>query len=158
MMNHPFRIIRLLLKAKRPSRISDMPALKETFWLKKGYQALTFFGVILMHSTEEARRMNEDSRFASLKNHEMIHLRQAQACGDSWLRFYWKYVVFWLKASRARRKVKNAGYVLNPFEMEAYAHMADLHYLDRFPDSCATEWKRYAELSLDERIQIIRPS
>ena len=154
-MNHPFRIIPLLLKARRPSRIIDMPALKEPFWLKKGYEALTFFGFILMHSAEEARRMNEDSRMARLKNHEMIHLRQAQACGNSWLRFYWKYLVFWFKARKARRKFKNAGYLLNPFEMEAYAHMNDLHYLDQFPDGKATGWKRYADMSLDERIQTL---
>ena len=156
-MNHPFRIIPLLLKARRPSRIIDMPALKETFWLKKGYDALTFFGFILMHSAEAARSINEDSRMAALKNHEMIHLRQAQACGDSWIRFYWKYFVFWFKARKARRKFKNAGYRLNPFEMEAYANMYNLHYLDSFSDGKATGWKRYASMTLDERIQTLSP-
>ena len=154
-MNHPFRIIPLLLKARRPSRIIDMPALKETFWLRKGYEALTFFGFILMHSAEEARSMNENRQMAALKNHEMIHLRQAQACGDSWLSFYWKYLVFWVKAQKARSRLKNAGYLLNPFEMEAYANMYNLHYLDRFTDGKATGWKRYASMSLDERIQTL---
>ncbi len=155
-MNHPFRILLLLMKARRPSRIIDMPVLKEAFWLKKGYEALTFFGFILMRSTEEARRITEDSRMAPLKNHEMIHLRQAQACGDSWLCFYWKYFVFWIKARKARCQLKNAGYLLNPFEMEAYAHMYDLHYLERFPDGKATGWKRYAEMSLDERLLTLK--
>ena len=155
-MNHPFRIIPLLLKVRRPSRISDMPALKDAFWLGKGYEALTFFGFILMHSTEAARRMNENGRMSRLKNHEMIHLRQVQACGDSWLHFYWKYFVFWLKARKARKKFKNAGYLLNPFEMEAYDHDHDLHYLERFPDGKATGWKRYAAMSLEARMLILR--
>ena len=152
-----FNIIPIMLRARRPSRIADMKAVANSFWLKKGYAALTFFGFILMHSAEEAHSMNEDRRMATLKNHEMIHLRQAQACGDSWLRFYWKYLVFWFKARKARRRFKNAGYLLNPFEMEAYANMHNLHYLDRFPDRKATGWKYYASMSLDERIQTLTP-
>ena len=151
-MNHPFRILPLLWRAHRPSRIHNMIAVADAFWLRKGYEALTFFGFILVHSKQEAERIN--NRMDSLKNHETIHLRQAQSCGDSWIRFYWKYMLFWFKARKARHRIRNAGYLLNPFEMEAYAYMHDLHYLDRQPDGCATGWKRYAQMSLDERITL----
>ena len=151
-MNNPFRILRFLWKARRPSHISDMPAVRDAFWLKKGYDAVTFFGFILTHTEQEARLMN--GRLNALKNHEMIHLRQAQACGDSWCRFYWRYLVFWLKAQKGRKLVKNAGYRLNPFEMEAYAHMDDLSYLSRFADG-ATGWQHYARLSLQERAALL---
>jgi hypothetical protein len=44
---HPFRffrILRFVWKARKPSTVHDMPAVVDTFWLKSGYDALTFFG------------------------------------------------------------------------------------------------------------------
>ena len=84
--------------------------------------------------------------------HEMIHLYQARDCHDSWLLFYLRYGWYWLLANRYRRRLKNAGYRLNPFEMEAYANMYDLHYLDDKPHGVAG-WRRYARMSLDERMK-----
>ena len=85
-----------------------------------------------------------------MKNHEMIHLRQAQSCGDSWLRFYLLYIWYWLKGLRMNRKMKHAAYLLNPFEMEAYARMHDLDYLK----GPATEWRRYAKMKLKDRLKL----
>ena len=99
-----------------------------------------------------AEAMN--TRFDAFKNHEMIHLYQARSTHDSWLCFYARYFVFWLRACRYRKHLKNAGYLLNPFEMEAYAHMHDLDYLSDKPDGC-TGWKAYARLSLDERLDML---
>ena len=130
-----------------------MPAVVNSFWLPKGYEGLTFFGTILTPDQQEADRFN--SGFSSLKNHEMIHLRQAQACGDSWVRFYLLYIWYWLRALRMSRRLKNAGYLLNPFELEAYGRMYDLHYLEHCRDG-ATEWRRYARMSLKERLQLYR--
>ena len=84
----------------------------------------------------------------------MIHLYQARSTHDSWLCFYWLYFVYWLKARRYRRRIRNAGYVLNPFEMEAYAKMHDLHYLDD-KESGTNEWRRYAQMSLQQRYNLI---
>jgi hypothetical protein len=95
-----------------------------------------------------------NTRFDAFKNHEMIHLYQARSTHDSWLCFYARYFVFWLRACRYRKHLKNAGYLLNPFEMEAYAHMHDLDYLSDKPDGC-TGWKAYARLSLDERLDML---
>ena len=86
-----------------------------------------------------------------VKYHETIHLRQAQSVHNSWLCFYWKYFIFWFKARRANRILPNAGYELNPFEMEAYANMYNPHYLDRYPDGRATGWQAYAQMSLAQR-------
>jgi hypothetical protein len=93
-----------------------------------------------------------NQHFGSFKNHEMIHLYQARDCHDSWLLFYLRYGWYWLLANRYRRRLKNAGYRLNPFEMEAYANMYDLHYLDDKPHGAAG-WRRYARMSLDERMK-----
>jgi hypothetical protein len=85
----------------------------------------------------------------------MIHLYQARDCHDSWLLFYLRYGWYWLLASRYRKHLKNAGYQLNPFEMEAYANMHNLHYLDDKKNG-TNEWRRYARMSLKERLNIYR--
>lgn len=151
-MNNPLLIFPLMLKAHRPSRLTDMPAVRNAFWLKKGYKALTFFGTVLTHSQDEAERIN--SRYDELKNHEMIHLCQARDTHDSWLCFYAYYLWYWLKALPYNRRMKNAAYLLNPFELEAYRHMYDLSYLQQLPEGKATEWRQYAKMSLDERRNI----
>ena len=143
------RVIPIMWRAVRPSKIADMPAVVNTFWLPKGYEGLTFFGQILAPTQAQADVFNRVG-FSSLKNHEMIHLRQAQSCGDSWLRFYLLYIWYWLKGLRMNRKMKHAAYLLNPFEMEAYARMDDPDYLK----GPATEWRRYAKMSLKERLKI----
>lgn len=143
-------ILMIMLRAVRPSRVTDMPAIAKPRWIRKGYDGLTFFGTIITHTQQEAEAFSK--RFGPLKNHEMIHLYQARSTHDSWLCFYWKYFVFWLQASRYRKHLRNAGYKLNPFEMEAYAHMNDPHYLQ--PDGKATEWKQYAAMTLHERLTL----
>ncbi|MBR1688144.1 MAG: hypothetical protein IJ710_06370 [Prevotella sp.] len=153
MKANPLAIVPILLRAVRPSRTADMPAVANGFWLGKGYAALTFFGTIITHSEQEAQRINR--RFDALKNHEMIHLRQAQSTHDSWIVFYWKYLVFWLKGCRYRKRLKNAGYLLNPFEMEAYANMYDLDYL-KHKENGTNEWRRYAAMSLEERLKLYK--
>ena len=151
------RVIPIMWRAVRPSKVVDMPAVVNTFWLRKGYEGLTFFGHILAPTQELADRFNASSdvaadlQSAALKNHEMIHLRQAQSCGDSWLRFYLLYIWYWLRGLRMNRKMKHAAYLLNPFEMEAYDRMYDPDYLAKGE---ATEWRRYAKMSLSARLRL----
>ena len=156
-----FRVIPIMWRAVRPSLTADMPAVVNTFWLRKGYEGLTFFGHILTPTQQEADRFNAgesgDRMSAAMKNHEMIHLRQAQSCGDSWLRFYLLYIWYWLKNKIAllhkRNRpcpLRNAAYLLNPFEIEAYARMHDLNYLK----GSATEWRRYAKMSFRDRLAL----
>ena len=154
-------ILLMMLRSVRPSRISDMPAIAKPRWIRRGYEGMTFFGHIITHTQQEAEAF---SRLGPLKNHEMIHLYQARSTHNSWFCFYLKYFAFWLHITvrlawpfrskrHPRRHVPNAGYRLNPFEMEAYEHMHNLHYLDDKPDG-ATGWRRYAQMTLDERIDL----
>ena len=145
------RVIPIMWRAVRPSKVVDMPAVVNTFWLRKGYEGLTFFGQILAPTQELADRFN-GSADRALKNHEMIHLRQAQSCGDSWIRFYLLYIWYWLKGLRMNRQMKHAAYLLNPFEMEAYARMNDLDYLK----GPATEWRIYAKMKLKDRLKLYK--
>ena len=147
------RVIPIMWHAVRPSRVADMPAVVNSFWLPKGYEGLTFFGQILTPTQAEADRFN--SGFTALKNHEMIHLRQAQSTGDSWIRFYLLYIWYWLKGLPMNRKMRNAAYLLNPFEMEAYGRMHDLGYLKRC-EGGAKEWRWYAKMPLEERLRLIK--
>ena len=146
-----FQVIPIMWRAVRPSRVADMPAVVNTFWLRKGFEGLTFFGTILTPTQTLADEFNKD--FNVLKNHEMIHLRQAQTCGDSWVRFYLLYIWYWLKALPANRKMKHASYLLNPFEIEAYKRMHDLDYLKNCQQG-AQEWRKFAKMSIKERITL----
>ena len=145
------RVIPIMWRAVRPSKVVDMPAVVNTFWLRKGYEGLTFFGHILAPTQELADRFN-GSADRALKNHEMIHLRQAQSCGDSWIRVYLLCIWYWLKGLRMNRQMKHAAYLLNPFEMEAYARMNDLDYLK----GPATEWRIYAKMKLKDRLKLYK--
>ena len=159
-----------MLTARRPSHTLDMRSVSIPFWLRGNYDAMTFFGSIVTHSQAEAERYNQltpqyqssklhaqssklKEWYHPVKYHETIHLRQAQSVHNSWLCFYWKYFVFWLKACRYRKHLRNAGYLLNPFEIEAYAHMHDADYLAQ-NENGAVEWRRYAKMPLQERHRI----
>lgn len=145
-----------------------MTAVFDGFWLRRNYQALTFFGFIVCRTEEMVSRLNEGGRheegakgrkdddrqgraLAIMKNHETIHLRQAQACHNSWLCFYLLYIWYYVRALPQNRRLKNAAYVLNPFEMEAYSYERDLHYLDDKADG-TNGWRDYARLSPRERL------
>ena len=103
-MANLFSIIPIIFRAHRPSKTGDMLAVNIPFWIRKGYEGMTFFGTIITHSKEEAEHFN--NCLDAMKNHEMIHLYQARATRDSWICFYWKYLVYWLKACRYRKHLK----------------------------------------------------
>lgn len=150
-MMQMLKIVPIMWRAVRPSRVVDMPAVRNAFWLRKGYEGLTFFGTILTPTQQDADSFN--GAYSAMKNHEMIHLRQAQSCGDSWIRFYLLYIWYWLRALPANSKMKHGAYLVNPFEIEAYRHMNDLHYLDRC-EGGALEWRRYVKMPLKERLAL----
>ncbi len=144
-------ILTILLHAVRPSLQDDMPAVAMPRFIRSGYDGLTFFGHIITHTQEEADAFNR--YFDAMKNHEMIHLYQARATHDSWWLFYWLYGWYWLCGQCSKIPLTNAGYLLNPFEMEAYDKMYDLNYLDNKKNG-THEWSRYSRMSLKERYHI----
>ena len=146
-------IFPLMLKAPRPSRVQDMKAALCRPWCPKGF-SLTFFGYILTDTQTWADHLN--STFDAHKNHEMIHLRQAQATNDSWWLFYFKYVGYSLAALRHWRRIKRACYWLNPFEMEAYAHQHDLEYLEKDENKGGTEWRTLARMNITEKMDFLK--
>ena len=128
-----------------------MGVFTDGFWLRKGYEAMTFFGTIVAASDDEARLAGLDN--SSLRRHETIHLRQAQSTHDSWLLFYLLYFWYILRALPQNRRMKNAAYRINPFELEAYLHMDDPDYLEQCREKGANEWRVYASMSPRERLE-----
>ena len=148
-MDNPFKLVAIMWKSHRPRRVTDMPALRNNFWLRrKHYDAMTFYGTIVTATQDEADRMN--SKMTSLKRHEMIHMLQARSTCNSWTLFYLRYLWYYLRALPQNRRVKNAAYKLNPFEIEAYRHMYEPDYLERCEQG-AVEWKQWAKLKPRQR-------
>ena len=150
---HAFMIFPLIWRAPRPSDLSDMIAVYSKTWCPKGF-SLTFFGHILTDSQRWAEHLNRT--YDCHKNHEMIHLRQAQSTGNSWWLFYVKYLYFSLKAIGYWRGVSKAYYYMNPFEMEAYAHQDDLQYADRMKENGAEGWRRIANMNKSQKIDFLK--
>ena len=154
-------ILLMMLRAPRPSRTQGLLAVAKPRWIRRGYDGMTFFGYIITHSLEEADAFNRPH--STMRNHETIHLYQARSTHDSWLCFYVLYLYYWLTAGigyrltcrHNGRRIRHAGYMLNPFEMEAYRHMDDLHYLDDKPEG-TTGWRHYASLSISERAALLQ--
>lgn len=150
-MRNPFRILKLIFQWHRPRSITNMTAVADGFWLRRGYTAMTFFGHIVTPTQKEADLINRD--YNTIRNHEMIHLRQAQSTHNSWLCFYARYLWYWLRALPLNRKMKNAAYRLNPFEIEAYEHENDLHYLDNCTRKGINGWREHARKKPRQRLE-----
>ena len=153
-MGNPFSILMLLFKCHKPSKIAEMKAVKNGFWLGKNYTAMMFFGHILTHTQKDADRINKNSN--SIRRHETIHLRQAQSTHNSWICFYWLYTYYFFRALPQNRHMKGAAYRINPFEMEAYEHMYDAEYIDQCKTEGAQEWREYAKLKPSERLSLYK--
>ena len=152
-MANPFSLPWLAIKARRPRRIASIKAVKDSFWLGKKYDAMMFFGVIVTHTQHDADIINSCDN--SLKRHETIHLLQARSTHNSWLCFYTLYIWYYLRALPMNRKLPNAAYRLNPFEMEAYEHMYNADYVEQC-QAGANGWRTYAKMSVKERARMTK--
>ena len=154
-MKNPFTILRLLPGVRRPSSIDAMPVVCDGFWLGKGFSAITFFGTVVAASASVVTLLERSD--STLLRHEMIHLRQAQATHDSWLLFYALYLWHYLRALPQNRKMRNAAYWINPFELEAYHHERMAGYLEGCKKNGAIRWRVYARMTPKERMMRYYP-
>lgn len=86
-----------------------------------GYAAMSWCGYLLT-------KKDKDKIVPRTWNHENIHLMQAKDKG-SWLKYYWSYLVQWLKGNPLIHPA-SAAYYTNCYEMEAYANAENLDYLN----------------------------
>ncbi|MDD7317627.1 MAG: hypothetical protein SOZ80_07130 [Prevotella sp.] len=148
-------LLSVIFRVKRPSCIADMQAMVNTFICRKDFAGIMLFGWIFTNSRSVADSLN--SSYSVMKNHEMIHLRQAQSTANNWFRYYALYLAFWLRGICLARKRRLLAYYLNPFEMEAYLNERNMHYLDRFENG-VTGWKEYRKMTIAERYRVMKRS
>lgn len=123
----------MLFKSK-PSDFSEvvlMPMKHFPWW---DYKFMMWCGRIIYREEKKAviERYMQMSSGKRSKRHETMHLRQAEKqAGDSWVRYYWRYFVEWVKGNPIRHPSEPAYYTI-PFEVEAYAleeiEGAELYY------------------------------
>lgn len=123
----------MLFKSK-PSdffEVELMPMKHFPWW---DYKFMMWCGRIIYREEKKAviERYMQMSSGKRSKRHETMHLRQAenQAC-DSWVRYYWRYFVEWIKGNPIIHPSSSAYYTI-PYEVEAYAleetEGAELYY------------------------------
>ena len=89
---HPFRffrILRFVWKARKPSTVHDMPAVVDTFWLKSGYDALTFFGTFCFPLFSTFRYPDRESNSELSFRRALLYPFNYQG-NDKWVQRYGK--------------------------------------------------------------------
>lgn len=101
----------------------------------KGYKYLMWCGkMIYRNDMQDVRRKEWITKsYKVSKNHETIHLMQAKVCG-SWMKYYWRYFIEWLKGNPIIHPASSAYYTIN-YEAEAYANEENMKYCDNYDGS-----------------------
>lgn len=106
-----YKLIKWLFSSK-PSDIKKVEVVEMRYFPFKGFSAMSWCGKLIVH---------EDFKVTdTIKNHETIHLKQAQAVG-SWIRFYLLYFKEWILGNPFFPPFISAYYTIS-YEMEAYAN------------------------------------
>ena len=123
-----FCILVKMLFGKKPKDIENVCLMGMEHFPFKGYKYLMWCGKMIYRNDMYDRRQKEwpTEAYQISKNHEQIHLQQAKICG-SWVKYYWRYFIEWLKGNPIISPSSSAYYTI-PFEMEAYANEKDVHY------------------------------
>lgn len=138
----------------KPSEINHITA-KKAHLLPKHFQAITWMGTIYCNRNEDVDSINNSANIDSkLKCHETIHVRQAQAMNDSWLKFYLNYVIQYIKNIPLILIDTYAPYRLIPTEIEAYLNEDNYNYPQ--PQQPLTAWKTFQKLTLKRKREIAR--
>lgn len=138
----------------KPSEINSIKA-KKTIFLLPSFSAIMWCGKIYCRSTNRIEKINStDEIDSTLKCHEMIHIRQAQAMNDSWIRFYWNYIISYIKNIPLITINSKAPYLLLPVEIEAYINENNFKYVEK--NQPVYGWKKYQKLTLKDKREIAR--
>lgn len=122
MFKELIQLIKWLFGSK-PSDHDTLQIVQMKYFPFSGYSAMSWCGRLVTRKDPE--KISEKT-----KNHETIHLKQAQTEG-SWLKYYVKYVWWWIKGNPIIHPASSAYYTI-PYEMEAYANEDDFTYVDNY--------------------------
>ena len=131
MLKELFILIKMLF-GKKPGDIENVCLMNMKHFPFKGYAYLMWCGKMIYRDDMYDRRQKEwpTDKFKVSKNHEQIHLMQAKMCG-SWVKYYWRYFVEWLKGTPIIAPASSAYYTI-PYECEAYANEQDMNYCKNY--------------------------
>ena len=131
----------------KPSEIKTVKA-KKAHFLLPGFRALMFLGTLYCRKKSDIDMINKsDAIDSQLKCHETIHVRQAENCKDSWVRYYAIYIWQWVCNLPLIFVDSHAPYKFTPFEIEAYTYQDGMTY----PNGECDAWRKFKKLSMKER-------
>lgn len=140
-----------MLFGSKPGEVEKATLMGMDHFPFEGYSYMMWCGKMIYRNDMYEKRRKEwiTKKYKVSKNHETIHLKQAQQCG-SWVKYYWKYLWEWLKGNPVIAPASSAYYTI-PYEMEAYANEDDMTYCDSYDGSNLKKYdlddrkKRYRE-------------
>lgn len=126
-MKELWQLIKLLFSSN-PGDFDKPLLLAMKHYPFKGYRFMMWCGRMIYRADNEEsiRKYMQAYAYTESMAHETIHLRQAQIAG-SWIKYYWRYLVEWLKGNPVTHPASSAYYTI-PFEMEAYANQDNPDY------------------------------
>lgn len=126
-------LIKMLFREK-PNDVGNVNIISMKHYPWKGYRFMMWCGNIIYRKDKE-QEITEYLKTESGKNsirHETAHLKQAQLHGkNSWIRYYWKYFIEWVKGNPIIHPSESAYYTI-PFEVEAYALEENQDAIDNY--------------------------
>ena len=127
MIKEFWTLAKMLFQSK-PSEIEEVKLMGMDHFPFKGYAYMMWCGKMIYRNDAYDRRRKEwiTKAYKVSKNHETIHLMQAKMCG-SWVKFYGRYFVEWLKGGILLNPASSAYYTI-PYEVEAYANEENMDY------------------------------
>lgn len=130
MLNELWQLIKWLFTSN-PKDTKELEIVEMKYFPITGFAAMSWCGKLIVHNKE---RVNE-----TLKTHETIHLKQAQAVSN-WIIFYLLYVKEWLIGNPFKKPFTSAYYTIC-YEMEAYANEDNKDYVSNYYDESINRYK-----------------
>ena len=134
-------LIKLLFGKRQPKDIDKVSLMGMDHFPFVGYKYLMWCGKMIYRNDMYDRRQKEwpTDSFRISENHEQIHLMQAKQCG-SWLKYYWRYFIDWLKGNPIIAPASSA-YYTTMYESEAYANEENMDYPKNYDGSNLGKYK-----------------
>lgn len=132
----------------KPSRIKQIKAKVNKILCLPGFKGCTLFGTVYVRTEKAAEKINKTSEIdTTFKNHEFIHVKQAEGTHDSWILFYLLYAMMYLYNLPLLFISTKAPYKFIPYELEAYGNENELSYTNGKVD----EWRGYRKIGIGKR-------
>ena len=137
----------------KPSKINVLKA-KKAFFLFSGFRALTWKGVVYCKRESDVALINSNDKITTdFESHEMIHVKQAESTNDSWFKFYFLYVWYWILNFPLFIQGIMMPYYFIPFELEAYNNEINWGYSS---NGAVYQWKDFNSLTLKQKYNLAK--